>query len=169
MKLCAFCTEHVLGAPGTWAFHHGNYASLCASAGDPQEQQQQQQQQTKCIICTSLRRDVDARPAALQHHAYWPLYRWTIRSLSRIRESGETMALTFRAVPHDAAVTAASTGPSGGQDGGVSQRATNGEQESQSEAGLERTLPDHTFYLFPEQGACGAAGAELRGSRWLQD
>ena len=59
----------------------------------------------------------------------WPLYRWSIRSLAKIRESPETVVVTFRYVP-----------PA---------KRPNGIAGSEEE---DIELPTRTFLLFPDEG-----------------
>lgn len=60
----------------------------------------------------------------------WPIYRWSIRSLAKIRESAETVVVTFRYVPPEKKL---------------------GDHSSGQQANLK--LPTRTFFLFPDTGS----------------
>lgn len=56
----------------------------------------------RCLFCTTLKEDIDSRVPHVRKDRYadvWPVYRWNVRALSKIRESRETVVVTFRYVP----------------------------------------------------------------------
>lgn len=109
--ICAFCYENIIRAGVSWAFHHSSYSSLAASA------------HRKCAFCTLLHEDVQKHRSVIATYVsqyatlqFWlpenmqkvkkssssvetALYRWSVRSLGRTRESKLVVAVTFRVVP----------------------------------------------------------------------
>ncbi|KAF2132544.1 HET-domain-containing protein [Dothidotthia symphoricarpi CBS 119687] len=132
MKLCEYCVEHVLEKNDCWDYHHASYASLEASSGDGLEHGKDisrlpVQQKQHCLFCWTLHNDIkNIAPGLkkLERAGAWPVYRWNIRSLARIRESFETVVVTFRYVP-----------PA---------------DEAKEDDVEEVELPTRTFFLFPE-------------------
>jgi hypothetical protein len=136
---CNFCFENVLSSNASWAYHHPSQSSLANFA------------HRGCTFCTLLHEDVRNHREALHKHELenadlkrWlhedvakadglpfgrgssiSLYRWSIRSLGRTRESRHTVAITFRICPK-AMVNQ-----------GVEHLETFG-------------LPERVFYCFPE-------------------
>lgn len=121
MKVCEYCATTVLESKLSWDFHNHSYDALKPL---PKE---------RCVFCAQLRKDVKQVAPSLQGSDYtssWPVYRWSIRSLAKIRESPETIVVTFRYV-------SAEEGP-------------NGEHPSNEHERFN--LPTRTFYLFPDKG-----------------
>jgi hypothetical protein len=119
MKLCTFCTTTILESTSTWAEHHNSYEALKQSSDE------------RCLFCKTLHDGITSIALELQEEGEvkeWPVWRWTIRSLAKIRESLETVVVTFRQIPK------------GGEGGG-------------GEGGRVK-LPTRVFYLFPEDGEC---------------
>lgn len=135
MKVCAYCVENVLESGESWDYHRC-YACLKKSsewsaslierstasdtatgavAGSDKKE--------RCLFCRTLREDIETIAPALKNNN-GPIYRWNIRSLAKIRESLETVVVTFRQVPT---------------------KRTMGDAVVD-----EIELPDRTFYLFPE-------------------
>jgi len=85
--ICSFCRSSVLQSEKPWDYHHGDAASFRASAGQG------------CVVCHRLAQDIQQQGLSLeqvlQHKA---VYRWTLRATGRIRESRESVVLTFRNV-----------------------------------------------------------------------
>ncbi|KAJ8112154.1 hypothetical protein OPT61_g5416 [Boeremia exigua] len=119
MKLCDYCVANVLESNVSWDFHNHTYDALTPSSKD------------RCLFCSTLRKDIRRLAPWLKESDYaesWPVYRWSIRSLAKIRESPETVVVTFRYVPPKKR-PAVEVG--GGQD--------------------SIDLPTRTFLLFPEK------------------
>lgn len=138
---CNFCSKNVLSSNASWAYHHPSQSSLANSA------------HRGCIFCTLLHEDVRKHREDLHKHELqsadlkrWlhgdvakidslpfgrgsstSLYRWSVRSLGRTRESQHTVAITFRAVPK------------------VLQTQNEPHQDLQTFG-----LPERVFYCFPE-------------------
>ncbi|KAF2795819.1 HET-domain-containing protein [Melanomma pulvis-pyrius CBS 109.77] len=143
MKLCNYCQTSVLASPLSWDEHHLSYSSLVASSEwesdedppsatrSPLSHQHPGRILPRCLFCWTLRSDIEALGPGLKdekRQSEWPLYRWSIRSLARIRESGETVVVTFRQIVRE-----------------------EGEYERQGQGeAAEIELPTRTFYLFPE-------------------
>lgn len=115
--VCTFCYANILRARVSWDFHHTSYSALKASA------------RRQCVFCALLYEDARSHYSALDktctldkekyytlstwlHHDIQDLrklpqdnvltpslYRWSIRSLGRTRESKLMIAVTFRVVP----------------------------------------------------------------------
>ena len=142
MKLCDFCKKNILESGESWDFHHRSYESLRTSAEYTSQVISQATDATtekreRCLFCWRLQEDVDTLSETLakdNKKEEWPLHRWSIRSLARIRESLECIVVTFRWVPR------------GKKDGVV-----NG-----SKRDSQVILPTRTFYLFEEEGKCAA-------------
>ena len=120
MKLCTFCTTTILETTATWAEHHKSYEAL------------KQSSEERCLFCKTLHDDITSITLELQEEGEvkeWPVWRWTIRSLAKIRESLETVVVTFRQIPKE------------GGEGGEGE-------------GERVKLPTRVFYLFPEEGEC---------------
>ena len=120
MKLCDYCIANVLESKVSWDYHNHSYDALTPSS------------KNQCLFCSTLRKDIRRVAPWLKEWDYadsWPVYRWSIRSLAKIRESPETVVVTFRYVPP-------AQRPNG---------ATGDEAD-------DIQLPTRTFLLFPEQG-----------------
>lgn len=139
MELCQYCIETILESKESWDYHkcdvcvqHDEDASQ-RSANSTATAHETAAQKTaaaaapegRCLFCSTLREDVETLAPDLRPLAE---YRWTIRSLSRIRESLETVVVTFHPVPPPSASTAPA--PKG--------------------ALAPTDLPTRTFYFFPE-------------------
>ena len=89
--ICSFCRDSVLESGKTWDFHHRSVDQFRVSLRE------------SCLFCTTLAQD-------LQDPDLWfgrvqkneGVYRWTLRKAPRIRESHDSIALTFRAVSEEA-------------------------------------------------------------------
>ncbi|KAH7123678.1 heterokaryon incompatibility protein-domain-containing protein [Dendryphion nanum] len=111
MKLCDFCMTHILEeTKSTWGKHHESYASLEESAAGG------------CLICNGLKGAIVPELKKEENQGEWPVYRWSIRCLARIRESPESVVITFRFIP----------------------RKTSWEKPINA-------LPTKSFYMFPEE------------------
>lgn len=120
MKLCDYCIANVLESKASWDYHSHSYDALTPSTKD------------QCLFCSTLRKDIRRVAPWLKEWDYagsWPVYRWSIRSLAKIRESPETVVVTFRYVP-----------PAKRPDG----------MASVEEEDIE--LPTRIFLLFPDSG-----------------
>ena len=132
MKLCAYCIGNVLQSKGSWDYHRRSWESLIGRwdtdtppcpLGQPQSGKEKEKY--RCLFCWTLQQDIEKLSPLLKHEENaWPAYRWTIRSLAKIRESLETIVVTFRYV-HPAS-------------------------EIKNSAYPEVKLPTRTFFLFPE-------------------
>jgi hypothetical protein len=85
---------------------------------------EQKHKLASCLFCSTLRDDVRTNTPHLKDHTK-PTHRWTIRSLSRISESLETVVVTFHPL-------------------------SNLPPASDS-TGKGTKLPTRTFYFFPEE------------------
>jgi hypothetical protein len=123
MKLCEYCIKNVLQSKESWDYHHASYHSTDGNpslGGSAIE---------RCLFCATLKEDIDGLAPHLQdkkNTGAWPVHRWNIRGLSKIRESLDTVVVTFRYVPPSNVV-----------------------QHDSAEA---IDLPSRTFFLFPENG-----------------
>lgn len=120
MKLCQYCIANVLESKVSWDYHNHSYDALTPSP------------KYRCLFCSTLRKDIKRVAPWLKESDYaesWPVYRWSIRSLARVRESLETVVVTFRYVP-----------PKKRPD----------RMGSKEEEDIE--LPTRTFFLFPDKG-----------------
>ncbi|KAH6638301.1 heterokaryon incompatibility protein-domain-containing protein [Boeremia exigua] len=119
MKLCDYCIANVLESDVSWDFHNHSYDALTPSS------------KYRCLFCSTLRKDIRRVAPWLKESDYaesWPVYRWSIRSLAKIRESPETAVVTFRYVPPKKRLAV-----------GV-------------DADLDNIdLPTRTFFLFPDE------------------
>lgn len=117
MALCDFCVTNVLRSTESWGMHQESYAELAQSAREG------------CIFCKRLCDDVQrfqGEAAIVPHDESWPLYRWSVRTLARFRETSVCVRITFRPIaPEDDSTGTDPPGP----------------------------LAQRTFCLFPEDGA----------------
>jgi hypothetical protein len=119
MKLCIFCIKTILESGNPRGYHQERYHLLSEAAS------------SLCSFCAQLHSDVVGfyNPGWSPNDAElleWPLYRWSVRKLGRIRELNEVAVVTFRPLPHA--------------------RQENGKP------GSGRVLAERRFYLFREQG-----------------
>ncbi|KAF1959260.1 HET-domain-containing protein [Byssothecium circinans] len=119
MKLCGYCVENILKSDESWDYHR-TYTDLKAGSEWTVERGGKPE---RCLFCSTLRQDIETLAPELKE-SNEPIYRWNIRSLARIRESLETIVVTFRQNP----ITR--------NDGDVLIE--------------EAKLPERTFYFFPE-------------------
>ena len=132
MKLCRFCVKHVLESKESWDYHHQSYSSLKQSCQwdavhQPVREEFKEKKKEQCLFCSTLHADIVKHAPELTEPRYaaaWPICRWNIRCLAKIRESLETVAVTFRYVPP------------------VS--------DAELEGFEEKELPTRTFFFFPE-------------------
>lgn len=111
----------VLESKLSWDYHNHPYDALKPLPKD------------RCVFCAQLREDVKQLAPSLNESDYtqsWPLYRWSIRSLAKIRESPETVVVTFRYVS--------------------AEDVPNGEISGTEHKNVN--LPTRVFYLFPDRG-----------------
>jgi hypothetical protein len=120
--ICDFCKRSILESGKSWDFHQKSFDSLKKAA------------KGRCTFCSALAEEVEAAEKRTASHTglIWPLYRWNVRSLGRIRESKETVAVTFRPVPR---------GDDYWRDG------------KQGSSAADSAFSERIFYLFPEKGA----------------
>ncbi|PVI08227.1 HET-domain-containing protein [Periconia macrospinosa] len=140
MQLCDFCVEHILESSKSWDYHKcytclkedSEWSTLVESSpgkvrfeGDVTKNvNEKKEAKSRCLFCWTLSQDVhNVAPELEEHHK--PIYRWSMRSLSTIRESLETVVIAFKQVP-------------------LIKKEGNIELE-------QVTLPERTFYLFPEK------------------
>jgi hypothetical protein len=152
--ICSFCHENVLCSNKSWAYHHPSQSSLASSA------------YRGCTFCTLLYADTSEHQNDLKLKSpeltRWltedvakvdllpfgqgcstSLYRWSVRSLGRARESKRTVAVTFRVV----------------------RRASKGRTEETVDADLcTYDLPERVFYCFPEADLGGLLSAAQLGT-----
>ncbi|OAL56116.1 HET-domain-containing protein [Pyrenochaeta sp. DS3sAY3a] len=154
---CDFCYANVLGVKTSWGYHHPSASSLTNSA------------QRGCTFCTLLHKDVlmlrstlhtikhqDAGLKRFLHEhvaktdnlqrgqgSSTSLYRWSIRSLGRSRESTHQVTITFRVVP---------------------QRVVYGDNESQEQGPQTFGLPERAFHCFLEEELEGLLSAAELGT-----
>ncbi|KAF2468285.1 HET-domain-containing protein [Lindgomyces ingoldianus] len=122
MKLCAYCESHILDSQQSWGTHHESYALLKHASNN------------RCLFCYTLQEDIATFAPGLKElggENFWPVYRWSIRSLAKIRESLETVVVRFRPIP----------------------RPANGDEnlELRTKAEDAEELPTRTFFFFPEE------------------
>jgi hypothetical protein len=120
MKLCEYCVETVLKSKESWDYHR---CYTCLKGGSEWTVKRSGETE-RCLFCSTLRRDIESTSPELQAHN-GPIYRWNIRSLAKIRESLETVVVTFRQIPTTKI------------EGNVSIE--------------EAKLPERTFYFFSEE------------------
>lgn len=172
-NICNFCIENIVRSKTSWGLHHPSCKSLTNST------------RNWCAFCSLLYEDVKARQEQLaefrgtddtlhrwlhedvRHTEKLPagrgfttsLYRWSIRSLGKTRESKAMVALTFRVVPKE-------------------------EKETDAHPRVENVtfgLPERVFYCFPEtdlgvlfgKGAIGDTtnpheNAGVQVERWIR-
>ncbi|KAF2627960.1 HET-domain-containing protein [Macroventuria anomochaeta] len=119
MKLCDYCITNVLGSKESWDYHNHSYDALTPSS------------KNRCLFCSTLRKDLRRVAPWLKESDYaesWPVYRWSIRSLTKIRESPETVVVTFRYVPP---------------------KKRPGIEANEEQDRID--LPTRTFFLFPDK------------------
>ncbi|KAJ4987408.1 heterokaryon incompatibility protein [Stagonosporopsis vannaccii] len=119
MKLCDYCIVNVLESTVSWDYHSHSYDALTPSSKD------------RCLFCSTLRKDIRRLAPWLTESDYaefWPVYRWSIRSAAKIRESPETVVVTFRYVPP---------------------KKMPGVDASRDQDSID--LPTRTFFLFPDE------------------
>lgn len=137
MKLCSYCIGNVLQSQESWNYHHPSYKSLeehhqwgSGSVGNAAENKSKKE---GCLFCWTLHQDLEKLAPELKkgrNSGAWPVYRWNIRKLSKIRESLETVVVTFRYVPPE---------------------LVEGRIPVPKDF-VEVELPTRTFFLFPEEG-----------------
>ncbi|KAF2798055.1 HET-domain-containing protein [Melanomma pulvis-pyrius CBS 109.77] len=172
-NICNFCIENIVRSKASWGLHHPSCNSLFNST------------RNRCAFCSLLYEDVKARQEQLEEFRgtddilyRWlyedvrqteklstgqgfttSLYRWSIRSLGKTRESKTMVALTFRVVPKE-------------------------EKESDARPKVENVtfgLPERVFYCFSEtelgvlfgKGTIGDTtnphkNAGVQVERWIQ-
>ncbi|KAF2679352.1 HET-domain-containing protein [Lentithecium fluviatile CBS 122367] len=130
MRLCEFCIDTIFKSKESWEKHR-SYAELEESAewsvpveASDLQKTREAQKKDRCLFCSALHSDIDRHAPELKNHN-GPIHRWTIRSLSRIRESLETVVVTFHPIP----IT----------------------PERADDTVKEAKLPTRTFYCFPEE------------------
>ncbi|KAJ8113757.1 hypothetical protein OPT61_g4182 [Boeremia exigua] len=154
---CDFCYANVFGAKTSWGYHHPSASSLTNSA------------RRLCTFCTLLHRDVLMLRSTLHENEHQnaglkrflhedvakidrlqpgqgsntSLYRWSIRSLGRTRESKHEVAVTFRVVPR---------------------RLVDGDNERQDQEPQTFDLPERVFYCFLEEELEGLLSAAELGT-----
>ncbi|KAH8733001.1 heterokaryon incompatibility protein-domain-containing protein [Phaeosphaeriaceae sp. PMI808] len=106
MKLCDYCIKNILQSEKYWDYHHPIYTSLTAchewTTEVPEGTNESEVKKARCLFCATLKDDIDSIAPHLrtkENTSVWPVYRWNIRSMSKIRESPETVVVTFRYVP----------------------------------------------------------------------
>lgn len=140
MKLCEECVNVILKSREVWGVHK-SYAYLKESSewvervtqefldSNPHRQVHNKvfEKNERCLFCWTLYCDIEKAiergNSELKEHK-GPIHRWNMRTLARIRESLETVAVTFRQIPR--------------------------QKKEEETATEEITLPTRTFYLFPE-------------------
>ena len=132
MRLCEYCIENILKNTESWGYHR---CYACLREGSEWTVHDVEKNE-RCLFCWTLRHDVETLEPELKEHS-GPVYRWSIRSLSRIRESLETVIVAFRQIPK------------ANEDGGI---------------GEEILLPERTFYFFPEDAIAPLPSLEQLGT-----
>jgi hypothetical protein len=119
--ICDFCKRSILESGKSWDFHQRSFESLKKAA------------KGRCTFCSALAADIEEvdKRTKLLSGLRWPLHRWSVKSLGRIRESKEAVAVAFRPIPR---------GNDYGRDG------------KQGASAVDSAFPERIFYLFPEQG-----------------
>ncbi|KAF2636216.1 HET-domain-containing protein [Massarina eburnea CBS 473.64] len=128
MQLCDYCIESILKSEESWDYHRccvcfKNGLEWTASNLEGLDEAHPSRKTERCLFCSRLRQDIEKFAPELQERN-GPIYRWSIRTLAKIRESLETIVVTFRQVPVEK------------NESGVSME--------------EVKLPETTFYFFPE-------------------
>lgn len=106
MRLCASCIDNILRSAESWELHRcyncleqGAKRKRNVSPGSTKhEASGQGREEDPCLFCSALCEDIDRKAPHLEEYT-GPIHRWSIRSLSRIRESLETVVLTFYPLP----------------------------------------------------------------------
>ncbi|KAE8822707.1 hypothetical protein HRS9139_10047 [Pyrenophora teres f. teres] len=132
MKLCEYCAENVLQSKSSWDYHRRSWESLSGewdidvpSHPHGRTETTKKKEKDRCVFCWTLQQDIEKLSPLLKHEKNaWPIYRWNIRSLAKIRESLEIVVVTFRYVRPIS--------------------------ESRNSAYTKAALPTRTFFLFPE-------------------
>jgi hypothetical protein len=132
MRLCNYCIENIFESEESWDYHRSSWKSLegewdTDKAPSRAAEASRTQKKGYCLFCSTLKEDIEKLAPLLRDVKYtdaWPVCRWNIRSLATIRESLETVVVTFRYVPPVSEITV---------------------------VGYEEVgLPTRTFFLFPE-------------------
>jgi hypothetical protein len=104
MRLCGYCIDGILRSKESGGNHRrcvelekGTQWKV-SDTGIELEATEGKQKLVSCLFCSTLRDDVNTTTPNLKNHNE-PIHRWTIRSLSRIRESLETLVVTFHPLP----------------------------------------------------------------------
>lgn len=127
MKLCEYCIASILESRKSWDYHR---CTTCAkeraqsAAQSVHSTPSNLEKPERCVFCSTILEDIAQFAPHLDSSNS---HRWSIRSLSRIRESLETIVVTFHPLPLPA------------PDLSVSQ-----------DAEREASLPTRKFYFFPE-------------------
>jgi hypothetical protein len=134
MRLCSYCIKNILESGVSWNYHRRSWKSLDGEWDKDQpppetaEAATRPQKKNGCLFCSTLMEDIEKLAPLLKDVKYkdaWPVCRWNIRSLAKIRESLETIVVTFRYVPPVSEITV---------------------------VGYEEVgLPTRTFFLFSEE------------------
>jgi hypothetical protein len=130
MRLCGHCIEKILKSKESGG-NHRCFVDLEKGAQWTApvlkrnlKATEQNEKLVSCLFCSTLRDDVSTIAPHLKDHNE-PTHRWTIRSLSRIRESLETVVVTFHPLPNLPL--------------------------AEGDTGKRAKLPRRTFFLFPEE------------------
>jgi hypothetical protein len=130
MRLCNHCIKNILQSRQSWDYHAFYEDWFEQQVHPPQNIIELQPERTRCLFCWTLHQDIEALAPDLKHlenAAAWPVHRWNIRSLSKIRESPETVVVTFRYVPP-------------------------ANLDKLPKDSVEVELPTRTFFFFPKDG-----------------
>jgi hypothetical protein len=132
MKFCEYCIANILKSRESWDYHR---CETCAkersepTAPFVHKGPQQAEKNERCLFCSTLLNDIERFVPRLDSSKS---HRWTVRSLSRIKESLETVVVTFHPLAAEALLS---------QTTGTSKDAV---QEASG------GLPTRRFYFFPE-------------------
>jgi hypothetical protein len=130
MRLCNHCIKNILQSGQSWDYHAFYEDWFEQQKHPPQNIVELQPERARCLFCWTLHQDIEALAPDLKHlenAPAWPVHRWNIRSLSKIRESPETVVVTFRYVPP-------------------------AKLDKSPKNLVDLELPTRTFFLFPEDG-----------------
>lgn len=93
MRICQFCTTHVLESGSTWGRHQDSYKGYQKSAKEA------------CAFCTRIVAVLDDyrwQSVLVQRRLLEPqrpVYRWTLQKAAKIREMPDSFIITFREIP----------------------------------------------------------------------
>ncbi|GKT76465.1 heterokaryon incompatibility protein [Colletotrichum tofieldiae] len=83
MEICDFCQQNVLESDNSWGYHHTDAVKFKNAA------------ESGCVFCRKLLASIGTID---YNGGFKPVYRWSIRETTQIRESRSYVSVTFRPV-----------------------------------------------------------------------